>query len=157
MKVSLYLIGKTDEGFVKTAVDLFEKRLKHYLPFSIITLPDIKNAGKISQLELKTKEGELLLKQFNNADLVILLDDKGKQFTSVEFAAYFQQQMNSGVKNLCFVIGGAFGFSDAVYARANSKLSLSKMTFTHQMIRILFVEQCYRAMTILKGESYHHE
>jgi len=157
VKVSLYLIGKTDEGFVKTAVDLFEKRLKHYLPFSIITLPDIKNAGKISQLELKTKEGELLLKQFNNADLVILLDDKGKQFTSVEFAAYFQQQMNSGVKNLCFVIGGAFGFSDAVYARANSKLSLSKMTFTHQMIRILFVEQCYRAMTILKGESYHHE
>ena len=157
MKVSLYLIGKTDEGFVKTAVDLFEKRLKHYLPFSIITLPDIKNAGKISQLELKTKEGELLLKQFNNADLVVLLDDKGKQYTSVEFAAYFQQQMNSGVKNLCFVIGGAFGFSDAVYARANSKLSLSKMTFTHQMIRILFVEQCYRAMTILKGESYHHE
>ncbi|MBL0048492.1 MAG: 23S rRNA (pseudouridine(1915)-N(3))-methyltransferase RlmH [Bacteroidetes bacterium] len=157
MKITLFLIGKTEEGFVKTACEQYEKRLKHYIPFVINVIPDVKNAGKLAHQELKLKEGELLLKQLNNSDFVVLLDDKGKQFSSIEYAAYLQLQMNSGLKNLCFVVGGAFGFSDEVYARANSKFSLSKMTFTHQMIRMLFLEQSYRALSILKGESYHHE
>ncbi len=157
MKITLFFVGKTEEGFVKEACDLYEKRLKHYIPLTIIVLPDIKNGGKLSSSELKLKEGELLLKQISAADYLVLLDDKGKQYTSIDFSSFFQTHMNSGLKNLCFVVGGAFGFSEAVYARANSKFSLSKMTFTHQMVRLLFLEQCYRAMTILRGESYHHE
>lgn len=157
MKLTLLLVGKTDEGFVKQAFELFEKRLKHYLVFTSFVLPDIKNAGKISADELKTKEGELLLKQIQAADFVLLLDDKGQQFTSKEYATYLQKLMNAGTKNLVVVVGGAFGFSPQVYARANARLSLSKMTLTHQMVRIFFLEQTYRAMTIIKGESYHHE
>ena len=157
MKVSFIFVGKTEEGFVKAACEQYEKRLKHYLPFQFLIIPDIKQGGKMSQVELKNKEGELILKQLQPSDVVMLLDDKGKQFTSLEFSNYLQQQMNAGIKNLCFVVGGAFGFSDAVYARANGKISFSKMTFTHQMIRMLLLEQCYRGMTILKGESYHHE
>ena len=157
MKITLLLVGKTEEGFVKEACDLYEKRLKHYILPAVTVIPDIKNGGKLSQADLKLKEGELLMKQISKSDFVVLLDDKGKQFSSKEFASYLQLQMNSGLKNLCFIIGGAFGFSDEIYERANAKLSLSKMTFTHQMARMLFLEQTYRALTILKGESYHHE
>ena len=157
MKVTLLLVGKTEEGFIKQGLEIYENRLKHYISFSSIIITDVKNAGKISPSDLKMKEGELILKHFAASDFVVLLDDKGKQFSSVEFAHYMQKQMNSGIKNLCFVVGGAFGFSEQVYNRANAQLSLSKMTLTHQMVRVFFVEQLYRTMTILKGESYHHE
>ena len=157
MKVTLLLVGKTEEGFIKQGLEIYENRLKHYISFSSIIITDVKNAGKISPSDLKIKEGELILKHFTASDFVVLLDDKGKQFSSVEFSNYIQKQMNSGIKNLCFVVGGAFGFSEQVYNRANMQLSLSKMTLTHQMVRIFFLEQLYRTMTILKGESYHHE
>lgn len=157
MKVTLLLVGKTEEGFIKQGLEIYENRLKHYISFTSIIIADVKNAGKISPSDLKIKEGELILKHFTASDFVVLLDDKGKQFSSVEFSNYIQKQMNSGIKNLCFVVGGAFGFSEQVYNRANMQLSLSKMTLTHQMVRIFFLEQLYRTMTILKGESYHHE
>ena len=157
MKVTLLLVGKTEEGFIKQGLEIYENRLKHYISFSSIIITDVKNAGKISPSDLKMKEGELILKHFAASDFVVLLDDKGKQFSSIEFSHYMQKQMNSGIKNLCFVVGGAFGFSEQVYNRANAQLSLSKMTLTHQMVRVFFVEQLYRTMTILKGESYHHE
>ena len=157
MKVTLLLVGKTEEGFIKQGLEIYENRLKHYISFTSIIIADVKNAGKISLFDLKIKEGELILKHFTASDFVVLLDDKGKQFSSIEFSHYMQKQMNSGIKNLCFVVGGAFGFSEQVYNRANAQLSLSKMTLTHQMVRIFFVEQLYRTMTILKGESYHHE
>ena len=157
MKVTLLLVGKTEEGFIKQGLEIYENRLKHYISFTSIIIADVKNAGKITLFDLKIKEGELILKHFTASDFVVLLDDKGKQFSSIEFSHYMQKQMNSGIKNLCFVVGGAFGFSEQVYNRANAQLSLSKMTLTHQMVRIFFVEQLYRTMTILKGESYHHE
>ncbi len=157
MKITLILVGKTDDTFIKQAVELYAKRLSHYIQLNIHVPADIKNSGKLSEVELKEREGELVLKQIQPVDFVLLLDDKGKQFTSVEYAAYLQKLMNAGTKNLVVVVGGAFGFSEKVYKRANAQLSLSKMTFTHQLVRVFFLEQTYRAFTILKGESYHHD
>ncbi len=157
MKVILTAVGKTNNLNFKNAISDYQKRLKFYIPFEIEELPDIKNTKNLTEDEQKKKEGEMLLKSFQEGDEVVLLDDKGEEFTSMKFSSYIEKKTLSGIKRLVFVIGGPYGFSPEVYARANGKVSLSKMTFSHQMVRLIFVEQLYRAMTILKGEPYHHE
>ncbi len=150
-------IGKTDDSWVQEGLDKYTNRLKHYVPFSLEVIPDLKNSKNLSQAQQKEKEGDLILKKLQPADKLVLLDEKGKEYSSVDFSKHLQQQMNSGIKRLVFVIGGPYGFSPAIYAKAQGKLALSKMTFSHQMIRPFFVEQIYRAFTILKNEPYHHE
>ncbi|KGE13294.1 23S rRNA (pseudouridine(1915)-N(3))-methyltransferase RlmH [Sphingobacterium deserti] len=157
MKISLLCIGKTDDSYIQQAIDTYLKRLTHYITFTISVIPDVKNAKNLTQEQQKTKEGELILKQISNADFVMLLDEKGKEFRSVEFSRFFEKKMVDSVNHLIFVIGGPYGFSTEVYSRANQQLSLSKMTFSHQMVRLFFVEQVYRAFTIMRGEPYHHE
>lgn len=157
MKITLLCIGKTDEGFVQTGIANYMKRLKHYINFEMLVLPDIKNVKNLSQEQQKTKEGELILKQTSALDFVILLDERGKEFRSLDFSKFIEQKLVSSVNHLIFVIGGPYGFSPDVYARANQQISLSKMTFSHQMIRMFFVEQLYRAFTIMRNEPYHHE
>ncbi|MBD1432596.1 23S rRNA (pseudouridine(1915)-N(3))-methyltransferase RlmH [Sphingobacterium sp. DN00404] len=157
MKITLLCIGKTDENFVKTGIENYVKRLKHYIHFDISVIPDIKNAKHLTQEQQRAKEGELILKQLNNGDFVVLLDERGKTFSSVEFAKFVEQKMIGSVQHIVFIIGGPYGFSEDLYHRANQQLSLSKMTFSHQMVRLFFVEQLYRAFTILRGEPYHHE
>lgn len=157
MQITLLCIGKTGKKFLEEGEETYLKRLKHYIPFSMQIIPDLKQAKNLSEEQIKQKEGELILDKIQNADTVILLDERGKQFASVDFANYLQDQFNKGGKNLIFVIGGPYGFSDTVYQRANGKVSLSAMTFSHQMIRLFFIEQVYRAMTILKNEPYHHQ
>ena len=157
MKTCLLVIGKTDAAYVREGIGEYEKRLKRYLPFEMKVLPDVKNAKNLSENLQKEKEAELILEQLVPTDWVVVLDEKGKQFTSVEFSDYLAQKMLGGIKRLVFVVGGPYGFAPAVYQRANEKISLSKMTFSHQMVRLIFVEQIYRGMTILKGEPYHHE
>jgi 23S rRNA (pseudouridine1915-N3)-methyltransferase len=157
MKIALLTVGKTDVNWVKQGLDIYMSRLKHYIPFSITEIPELKNVSSLSKDQIKTKEGELILKNIKPVDDVILLDEHGKQYGSVEFAALLQNKINYEGKDIVFVIGGAYGFSEPVYKRANSKISLSKMTFSHQMVRAIFTEQIYRAFTIMKGEPYHHE
>ena len=157
MKIKLIVVGKTNAKYLLVGEREYEKRLSHYIKFEEIIIPDVKQAGKLSEGELKKKESQLILGKLENSDHVILLDDKGKSYSSVEFANFLQQKMNSSLQSLVFVVGGAFGFSDEVYQRANSKVSLSKMTFSHQMVRLIFKEQLYRGFSILKGEKYHHE
>ncbi|MCX6230583.1 MAG: 23S rRNA (pseudouridine(1915)-N(3))-methyltransferase RlmH [Bacteroidetes bacterium] len=157
MNVLLLMVGKTEDDYLKDGIAVFEKRLKHYINYQTIVIPSLKNSKNLLPLDFKAKEGEEILKYTVKADVVILLDEKGKSFSSKEFAAFIQKQMNSGIKNLLFVVGGAFGFSDKVYEASDMKLSLSDMTFSHQMIRLLFTEQLYRAFTILKNEPYHNE
>lgn len=153
----LLTVGRTAIKFVKEGIEEYRKRLQHYLSFKIEEIPDLKNVKNLTQSQQKEKEGELLLSRMASSDFVMLLDERGKEYTSIEFSAYMEKQMASGRKRLVFVIGGPYGFSDAVYQRADSKISLSRMTFNHEMIRVFFVEQIYRAMTILRGEPYHHE
>jgi 23S rRNA (pseudouridine1915-N3)-methyltransferase len=141
---------------LQSLIDEYQQRLKHYVPFELVVIPDVKNAKSLSQEQLKTAEGEALLARLTPSMDVILLDEHGKEFRSIEYADFLQKKMSSG-KDLALVIGGAYGFSPAVFARANGKLSLSQMTFSHQMIRIMAIEQIYRAMTILRNEPYHHE
>lgn len=157
MKIYLYVIGKTSEAYLTTGINEYDKRLGKYIKFDLKVLPDIKNAASLSEPELKLREGEVFLKKINTTDIVVLLDERGKEYTSEQFAEFIQHQMNYGSGDLVFVIGGAYGFSDAMYERANSKMSLSKMTFSHQMVRLLFIEQLYRGFTIIKGEPYHHK
>ena len=157
MNITLLVIGKTEESWLQQGIDIYAGRLLHYISFDLQIIPALKNAGSFPQSVLKQKEGEQILSRLQASDLVVLLDDKGKQVTSVEFSVMLQNQMNAGYKRVVFVVGGAFGFSEEVYSRGNTKLSLSKMTFSHQMIRLFFTEQLYRAFTILKGEKYHHE
>lgn len=157
MKITLLTIGKTDKDWVRQGLDIYVSRLKHYIPFSIVEIPELKNVSALSKDQIKSKEGELILKNIRPTDDVILLDEKGKQYTSVELAKIIQDKISYAGKDIIFIIGGAYGFSDAVYQRANSKLSLSKMTFSHQMVRAIFAEQIYRAFTIMRGEPYHHE
>lgn len=157
MKTCLLVIGKTDAAYIREGIEEYEKRLKRYIPYEMKVLPDVKNARNMGESLQKEKEGEMILEQLQATDLVVLLDEKGRQYTSVEFSEYLAQKMLGGIKRLVFVIGGPYGFSEMVYQRANDKLSLSKMTFSHQMVRMIFAEQIYRAMTILKGEPYHHE
>lgn len=157
MKITLLTVGKTDKDWVKQGIDIYASRMKHYFPFSIVEIPELKNVSSLSQDQIKTKEGELILKNVKPADDVILLDERGREFSSMEFAKVLQDKISYNGKDIIFVIGGAYGFSDAVRQRSNSKISLSKMTFSHQMVRAIFVEQLYRAFTIMRGEPYHHE
>ena len=157
MKAKLIVIGKTKSKFLVDGENEYQKRLKHYCKFSELVISDIKSSGKLSKKELKEKEGNLILESIKNNDYVVLLDDKGLTLSSTEFAEFFNKKMVSSTNELVFIVGGAFGFSESVYKRANTKLSLSKMTFSHQMVRMIFKEQLYRAFTILKGEKYHHE
>ena len=157
MKIKLIAIGKTDEAYLEEGIDKYLKRLKHYHPLEVIIVPNIKQGGKFTADNLKEAEGKLILQKVQDGDHLVLLDEKGKTFTSTEYANFLQKKLNSVSSSLIFVIGGAFGFSPAVYARANEQISLSKMTLSHQMIRLFFVEQLYRGFTILKGEKYHHD
>ncbi|SDQ68209.1 23S rRNA (pseudouridine1915-N3)-methyltransferase [Flagellimonas zhangzhouensis] len=157
MQITLLAIGKTDKSELEELISVYEKRLKHYVKFQMEIIPDIKNRKNLSEAQQKEKEGELILAQLQPTDTLILLDEKGKQYTSMDFAQFLQKQMNSGIKNLVLVIGGPYGFSDAIYAKSSGKISLSKMTFSHQMIRLFIVEQIYRGFTILRNEPYHHQ
>jgi len=157
MKIKLLAIGKTDDKDLQNLILMYQNRLKHYIKFELVIIPDIKKAKNLSEKQQKEKEGELILKQLQSADELVLLDEKGKEFRSIEFSKYLQKKMNSGIKQLVLVIGGPYGFSDAVYKKAKGKISLSKMTFSHQMVRLFIVEQIYRAFTIIKNEPYHHE
>jgi 23S rRNA (pseudouridine1915-N3)-methyltransferase len=156
MTIKLIAIGKTDSVSLQDLIKGYENRLKHYVKFELDIIPDIKNVKNLSETQQKEKEGEFILKKLNATDVLILLDENGKQFGSVEFSDYLQKKMNSGIKQLVLVIGGPYGFSDAVYTKAQVKISLSNMTFSHQMVRLFLVEQLYRAFTILKNEPYHH-
>ncbi|MEE0236188.1 MAG: 23S rRNA (pseudouridine(1915)-N(3))-methyltransferase RlmH [Bacteroidales bacterium] len=157
MKITLLTVGKTDKDWVRQGLDIYVSRLKHYILFGIVEIPELKNVSALSKEQIKNKEGELILKNIRQTDDVILLDERGKEYTSVELAKIIQDKISYAGKDIVFVIGGAYGFSDAVYQRSNSKLSLSKMTFSHQMVRAIFAEQIYRAFTIMRGEPYHHE
>ena len=157
MNLSLVTVGKTDVKWVKEGLDVYTSRLRHYISFTVTEIPELKKVSALTEAQIKEKEGELILRQVGPADQLVLLDEKGAQYRSVEFARWLEKQFNQGGRNLVFVIGGAYGFSPAVYERANSLLSLSAMTFSHQMVRTIFAEQLYRAFTILKGEPYHHE
>lgn len=157
MKITLLTVGKTDKDWVRQGLNIYVSRLKHYIPFNTVEIPELKNVSALSKDQIKSKEGELILKNIRPTDDVILLDEKGKEYTSVEFARIIQDKISYAGKDIVFIIGGAYGFSEAVYQRANSKLSLSRMTFSHQMVRAIFVEQIYRAFTIMRGEPYHHE
>lgn len=157
MKITLLTVGKTDKDWVKQGIDIYSSRLKHYIPFSISEIPELKNVSSLSKEQIKTREGELILKNLKPTDDVILMDEHGKEYTSMDFASLLQKKISYEGKDIVFIIGGAYGFSEEVYRRANSKISLSKMTFSHQMVRAIFAEQLYRAFTIMKGEPYHHE
>lgn len=157
MKIKLLAIGKTDNKALLSLMDEYQQRLKHYIKFEFEVIQDIKNAKNLSESQQKEKEGELILSKLQPTDELVLLDENGSQFTSVEFSNFLQKKMNAGTKQLVLVIGGPYGFSEAVYATASGKISLSKMTFSHQMIRVFVIEQFYRAFTILKNEPYHHQ
>ncbi|MFC5625464.1 23S rRNA (pseudouridine(1915)-N(3))-methyltransferase RlmH [Algoriphagus winogradskyi] len=157
MQIKLIAIGKTDNKAIISLIEEYSKRLNFYIKFEFEVIPDLKNSKSLSESLQKEKEGELILKNIIPADEVILLDERGKSYSSMDFAEFLQKKMNSGLKQLIFVIGGPYGFSEAVYNRANGKLSISKMTFSHQMIRPFFIEQLYRGFTILRNEPYHHE
>ena len=157
MNVKLLTVGKTDVPWVKEGLDLYASRLRHYVPFTVEEIPELKKVSSLTEEQIKQKEGELILKQVGPQDTVILMDERGLQMRSTEFASWLEKQLSGGSKGIVFVIGGAYGFSPDVYTRATGKISLSKMTFSHQMVRTIFAEQLYRACTILKGEPYHHE
>ncbi|WP_209399900.1 23S rRNA (pseudouridine(1915)-N(3))-methyltransferase RlmH [Pseudozobellia sp. WGM2] len=156
MTIKLLAIGKTDSKPLQQLISEYEKRLKHYVKFEIDVIADIKNSKNLSEAQQKEKEGELILKRLSPTDILVLLDENGKQFSSINFSSYLQKKMNAGVKQLVLVIGGPYGFSENVYQKAEGKISLSKMTFSHQMVRLFIIEQVYRAFTILRNEPYHH-
>ena len=156
MKITLLVVGKTTDTHIELLIQEYQKRLAHYIPFNIQVIPELKNTKALTSEQQKQTEGELILRTINSSTDLVLLDEHGKEFRSIEFADYVQKRMSSG-RDVVFVVGGPYGFSEAVYQRANGKISLSKMTFSHQMVRLFFVEQLYRAMTILRGEPYHHE
>ena len=156
MKIKLIAIGKTDSKDLQPLIEEYSKRLSFYVSFNFEIIPDIKNAKNLSTKQQKIAEGNELLKRIEKSDTIIILDEKGKTFSSVDFSVFLQKKMNSGLKNLIFIIGGPYGFSEEIYQRANAKISLSTMTFSHQMVRLFFIEQLYRGFTILKNEPYHH-
>lgn len=157
MRISLLTVGKTDVKWVREGLELYSSRLCHYVPFSIMEIPELKNVSALSKEQIKDKEGESILKILRPSDFVILLDERGKEYRSLEFASYLEEMMSRSGRDIIFIIGGAYGFSHAVYDRADANISLSKMTFSHQMVRTIFAEQLYRACSIIKGEPYHHE
>ena len=156
MNIKLIVVSKTDVSYLQAGIDEYVGRLKHYCDFEMVVIPALKNVGKATPEEVKEREGQLILRQLEKVDCVLLLDEHGREYTSVGFSEYLQKQMNAGVRTLAFVVGGAFGFSQAVYAAAHGKISLSQMTFNHQMVRLFFLEQLYRAHTILRHEKYHN-
>jgi 23S rRNA (pseudouridine1915-N3)-methyltransferase len=156
MKTVLLQVGKTVNKHFIACIDDYAERISHYMPFEIVTIPELRNTKNLSEEQQKTTEGDLILRQIQPSDTVVLLDEHGKELRSVDYARWLEQKQQTA-RRLVFVIGGPYGFSEAVYARANEKLSLSKMTFSHQMVRLIFTEQLYRACTIIKGEPYHHE
>ena len=156
MKIKLITIGKTDNKNLQSLIEEYTKRLGFYVPFDFEVIPDIKNVKNLSEAQQKQAEGNEIIKRLIKSDTLILLDEKGNTYSSVQFSQYLQKKMNSGLKTLVFVIGGPYGFSDEIYKRANGKVSLSTMTFSHQMVRLFFIEQLYRAFTILRNEPYHH-
>jgi 23S rRNA (pseudouridine1915-N3)-methyltransferase len=157
MKITLILNGKTEDDYLIKGFAVYEQRLKHYISFETIVIPALKNTKALSIEQQKQKEGELILKNVQPSDKLMLLDENGREYNSVAFSEFIQQQMNSGIKNLVFVVGGPYGFSEEIYKRSNGKIALSKMTFSHQMVRLFFIEQLYRSMTILRNEPYHHQ
>ncbi len=157
MRITLLTVGKTDIKWVSEGLEVYSSRLRHYIPFEIKEIPELKNVSSLSRDQIRTAEGKLILKNLRDSDEVVLLDEHGREFRSVEFASMLEKRLSASSRDLVFVIGGAYGFSTEVYERASSKISLSKMTFSHQMVRTIFVEQLYRAFTIIRGESYHHE
>ncbi|HEY1009269.1 23S rRNA (pseudouridine(1915)-N(3))-methyltransferase RlmH [Daejeonella sp. JGW-45] len=157
MKITLLTIGKTEDKYLTEGIGIYLKRLKHYINFSILEIPDLKNTKSLSTEQQKSKEAELIFKNINSTDHVILLDEKGQELTSKQYSAFLNKKMVGGQQHLVFIVGGPYGFSKDVYERSNEKISLSRMTFSHQMIRLFFTEQLYRAFTILKGEPYHHD
>ena len=157
MNIKILTIGKTDNKALQSLIDDYTKRLSFYIKFDLEIIPDIKNVKNLSERQQTEQEGELILAKLTSTDQLILLDEKGTTFSSVGFSDYLQKKMNSGAKNLVFVIGGPYGFSDEVYQKAQGKISLSLMTFSHQMVRLFFIEQLYRGFTILKNEPYHHQ
>lgn len=157
MNIELIVIGKTDSKEVAALVEMYLKRVNHYCRMALTTLPDVKNTKSLTMKQQRALEGEALLRQLTEGDYVVLLDEKGEEFRSVEFAHWLQKRLNSGIRRLVLIIGGPYGFSEEIYARANAKLSLSRMTFSHQIVRAIFAEQIYRAFTILNNEPYHHE
>lgn len=156
MTIKLIAIGKTDNKQLQQLIDDYQKRLGFYIKFSFEIIPDLKNAKNLSENQQKQKESDLILNKITSTDALILLDENGKSFDSIAFSGYLQKHMNSGIKQLVFVIGGPYGFSKDVYNKSRGKISLSKMTFSHQMVRLFFIEQLYRGFTILKNEPYHH-
>lgn len=157
MNIKLIAIGKTDDKNLQALIKEYQKRLSFYIKFEIELIPDLKNAKNLSEIQQKEKEGELILSKLSPTDYLILLDENGKSFTSVEFANELQKKMNAGIKTLVYIIGGPYGFSEVLYQKAQQKISLSKMTFSHQMVRLFFIEQVYRGFTILRNEPYHHQ
>lgn len=157
MRTTLLTVGKTDISWVREGLETYVSRLSHYTRFSLVEIPELKGVSSFSKDAIKQKEGDLILRQLGASDFVVLLDEHGREYRSVEFAAMLQNLMSRTSRDIVFVIGGAYGFSDAVYSRADAKLSLSKMTFSHQLVRTIFAEQLYRAFTIMRGEPYHHE
>ena len=156
MKITLLVVGKTTDAHIEVLIQEYQKRLTHYIPFALQIIPELRNTKSLTPEQQKQAEGELILRTITPSTDLVLLDEHGKEFRSIEFADYVQKRMSSG-RDVVFVVGGPYGFSEGVYQRANGKISLSKMTFSHQMVRLFFVEQLYRAMTILRGEPYHHE
>ncbi len=157
MRISLLTVGKTDVKWVREGLETYVSRLSHYVPFSLEEIPELRNASALSREQIREKEGELILRRLKDTDEVILLDEHGREYRSVEWAAFLGEKLSRSSRDLVFVVGGAYGFSQKVYDRAASRLSLSKMTFSHQIVRTIFAEQLYRAFTIIKGEPYHHE
>ena len=157
MNITLLTVGKTDRNWVWDGVETYRSRLKHYIPFSLVEIPELKNVSSLSKEQIKEKEGQLILKCLKDTDEVILLDENGREYTSKEWADMIGKRISTSGRNLVFVTGGAYGFSRQVYDRASALVSLSRMTFSHQMVRAIFLEQLYRAFTIIKGEPYHHE
>jgi 23S rRNA (pseudouridine1915-N3)-methyltransferase len=157
MKIALLQIGKTTERYLTEGIGVFEGRMRKYVAFEIFTIPEIRNTRNMTATELKTREGEKILQFFKNDDYIVILDDKGKEFSTIEFSSWIENTLMLQKKRLVFIIGGAWGFSDEVYQKADILLSLSRLTFSHQMVRLLFLEQLYRAFTVIKGEPYHHE
>lgn len=157
MKITLLTVGKTDIKWVKEGLEMYSSRLKHYVNFDVVEIPELKNVSALTKEQIKEKEGELILKHIKANDSLVLMDERGKEYRSIQFAAMLEDRMIRGGKDMVFVIGGAYGFSEAVYSRTDDKISLSKMTYSHQLVRTIFAEQLYRAFTIIRGEPYHHE
>ncbi len=157
MKITLILIGKTDSNYLQKGIDIYVDRLKHYIPFTHTLIPALKSTKKMSIEQQKQKEGELIIAKIKTSDFVVLLDENGKKYSSEDFASFVEKKMIAGIRSMVFVVGGPYGFSNEVYQKCDAKVSLSDMTFSHQMVRLIFVEQLYRAMTIINGEPYHHQ